>query len=102
MKNPLLVSMAALPLALCALDLSDKADIRFAETYAFSTNRAAQIAIAPAMNEGMWFNAATVENVETLRRRGVLVISPREGDLACGRVGLGRVPEPREIFVELK
>ena len=39
MKNSLLVSLAALPLALCALNLSDKSDIRFAEAYAFSTNR---------------------------------------------------------------
>ena len=44
MKRKLIFSVAALPLALCALDLSDKADIRFAETYAFSTNRAALIA----------------------------------------------------------
>ena len=44
MKNPLLVSMTALPFALCALDLSDKADIRFAESYAYSTNRTALIA----------------------------------------------------------
>ena len=62
----------------------------------------AQIAIAPAMNEGMWLNAATVENVETLRRRGVLVISPREGDLACGTAGAGRMAEPKDIFEELK
>jgi phosphopantothenoylcysteine synthetase/decarboxylase len=62
----------------------------------------AQIAIAPAMNEGMWLNAATVENVETLRRRGVLVISPREGDLACGTAGAGRMAEPNDIFEELK
>ena len=47
MKNSLLVSLAALPLALCALNLSDKSDIRFAEAYAFSTNRAALIATLP-------------------------------------------------------
>jgi len=62
----------------------------------------AQIAVAPAMNDGMWGAPATIENIEKLRSRGVLVMSPREGDLACGRRGLGRMPEPQEIFEELK
>ncbi len=61
----------------------------------------AKIAVAPAMNDGMWCAAATIENIEKLRARGVLVMSPREGDLACGRRGLGRMPEPDEIFAEL-
>lgn len=62
----------------------------------------AQVAVAPAMNEGMWLAAATQENVEKLVRRGVLVVRPREGDLACGVRGAGRMAEPREIFEELK
>ena len=57
--------------------------------------------VAPAMNDGMWGAAATIENIEKLRARGILVMSPREGDLACGRRGLGRMPEPDEIFAEL-
>ena len=61
----------------------------------------AKIAVAPAMNDGMWGAAATAENIEKLRARGVLVMSPREGELACGRSGLGRMPEPEEIFEEL-
>ena len=63
MKNPLLVSMTALPLALCALDLSDKADIRFAESYAFSTNRAEQIATLRPESKA-WF-AYSILNAET-------------------------------------
>ena len=63
MKNPLLVSMAALPLALCALNLSDKADIRFAETYAFSTNRAALIATLSPESKA-WFTYSIL-NAET-------------------------------------
>lgn len=62
----------------------------------------AQIVVAPAMNDGMWGAQATLENIEKLRSRGVLVLSPREGELACGRSGLGRMPEPAEIFEELK
>ena len=62
----------------------------------------AQVAVAPAMNCGMWGSAATQENVAALVGRGVLVIRPREGDLACGASGAGRMAEPREIFEELK
>ncbi|MBO7687446.1 MAG: hypothetical protein J6V72_13730 [Kiritimatiellae bacterium] len=54
MKNSPLIPLAALPLALCALDLSDKTDIRFAESYAFSTNRAELVATLPPESKG-WF-----------------------------------------------
>jgi phosphopantothenoylcysteine decarboxylase/phosphopantothenate--cysteine ligase len=53
---------------------------------------------APAMNPRMWSHAATRENVETLRRRGVELIGPEHGDTAEGEVGLGRMTEPEEIF----
>ena len=61
----------------------------------------APIVVAPAMNDGMWGAAATAGNIEKLRARGVRVMTPGEGDLACGRSGLGRMPEPAEIFEEL-
>ncbi|MBQ6925862.1 MAG: hypothetical protein IJQ73_14590 [Kiritimatiellae bacterium] len=60
-----------------------------------------QIAVAPAMNDGMWTNPATQENIAVLRSRGVLVISPHEGALACGSVGPGRMAEPSDIYKEL-
>lgn len=60
MKNSLLVSLAALPLALCALNLSDKSDIRFAEAYAFSTNRAALIATLPPESKA-WFTYSILD-----------------------------------------
>lgn len=63
MKNSLFVSLAALPLALCALDLSDKADIRFAEAYAFSSNRTAQIASLRPDSKA-WFTYSVL-NAET-------------------------------------
>src|ERR1700674_3404953 len=47
--------------------------------------------VAPAMNVNMWEHAATQENVETLRARGVHVVPPEEGYLACGMTGAGRL-----------
>ena len=46
----------------------------------------------------MWANPATQENVAALRARGVVVIGPVEGDLACGAAGAGRMVEPEAIF----
>lgn len=48
---------------------------------------------APAMNVRMWGHAATAANVATLRARGVTVIEPDEGEMACGEFGAGRLPE---------
>jgi len=53
--------------------------------------------IVPAMNTRMYDNAATQANLETLRRRGWLVMEPAEGHLACGETGRGKMPEPDEI-----
>lgn len=60
-----------------------------------------QVAVAPAMNEGMWANEATQENLEVLRKRGILVIPPDVGSLACGSSGAGRMAAPERIFEEL-
>ena len=56
-----------------------------------------QILAAPAMNVRMWLNAATQDNLATLKRRGVLFVGPNEGDMACGEFGPGRMAEPEEI-----
>jgi phosphopantothenoylcysteine decarboxylase/phosphopantothenate--cysteine ligase len=56
------------------------------------------VLVAPAMNPRMWANAATRENVETLRARGVELIGPEAGDTAEGEVGVGRMSEPETIF----
>ena len=58
----------------------------------------APLLIAPAMNTGMWENAATRQNVETLRARGARLIGPEGGFLACGDQGAGRMSEPENIF----
>lgn len=57
----------------------------------------APIAIAPAMNQGMWSNIATQQNLDLLTARGVKVFGPASGEQACGDVGLGRMLEPQEI-----
>jgi phosphopantothenoylcysteine decarboxylase / phosphopantothenate---cysteine ligase len=51
----------------------------------------APVVVAPAMNVNMWEHAATQENIETLRARGVQVVAPEEGYLACGMTGAGRL-----------
>ena len=58
---------------------------------------AAPVTVAPAMNQQMWHAAATQENVEVLRRRGVQILGPGAGDQACGDVGPGRMLEPVDI-----
>jgi len=57
----------------------------------------APVMVAPAMNVRMWEHPATRANVETLRARGVTVIEPGSGYLACGMVGGGRLAEPAAI-----
>lgn len=61
----------------------------------------APIAIAPAMNQQMWQNQATVDNMALLQKRGVLILGPDSGDQACGEVGLGRMLEPVDIATQL-
>ena len=55
------------------------------------------VLIAPAMNVNMWNSAPVRANLEALRARGVHVVEPSSGDLACGWVGEGRLAEPPEI-----
>jgi len=57
----------------------------------------APIALAPAMNQAMWENAATRANVDVLRKRGILLLGPGEGEQACGETGEGRMLEPAEL-----
>ncbi len=55
------------------------------------------ILIAPAMNVRMWDHPATQANIAMLRERGVTLVGPNEGDMACGEFGYGRMAEPHEI-----
>ena len=62
----------------------------------------APIAVAPAMNDGMWENPVTQDNIAALEKRGITVIGPESGDLACGTKGKGRMMDPQKIFEALK
>ncbi len=57
----------------------------------------APVLAAPAMNMNMWQHPAVQANLDILRQRGVRVIDPGTGDLACGMVGAGRMAEPEAI-----
>jgi phosphopantothenoylcysteine decarboxylase/phosphopantothenate--cysteine ligase len=57
----------------------------------------APVVVAPAMNVNMWNHAATQANLEILRRRGVRIVEPGEGYLACGMIGSGRLAENETI-----
>lgn len=61
----------------------------------------APIYVAPAMNEHMWENPATIRNVAQLKADGKVVIEPASGFLAEGYNGKGRLPEPEEIFEQV-
>lgn len=62
----------------------------------------APLLVAPAMNDKMWRNPATVANVGTVRERGVHVLGVGEGDLACGCQGSGRMQEPEDILHDIE
>ena len=60
-------------------------------------------AVAPAMNDRMYADAATQANLATLRERGVRVIEPEEGALASrGEHGVGRLPSPERLLAEVE
>ena len=56
------------------------------------------ISIAPAMNQAMWKDNRTQENLENLQKKGFQICGPGSGEQACGDVGLGRMLEPLEIL----
>ena len=56
------------------------------------------IALAPAMNQAMWRDSRTQENLESLISNGFTICGPDSGEQACGDVGLGRMSEPIEIL----
>nr|WP_241094957.1 flavoprotein [Marinicauda algicola] len=55
------------------------------------------VVMAPAMNVRMWQHPATQANLETLKSRGVTIVDPDEGEMACGEFGPGRLAEPVRI-----
>jgi len=61
----------------------------------------APVVVAPAMNVNMWSHPATQANLEILRKRGVRIVEPGEGYLACGMTGPGRLAENESIVAAL-
>src|SRR5271165_4282834 len=62
----------------------------------------APVVVAPAMNVNMWNHAATRENIDMLRARGVKIVDPDEGYLACGMTGAGRLASQEQIVAAVR
>lgn len=58
----------------------------------------APILVSPAMNTNMYENPVVQDNISTLQRYGMKVITPASGHLACGDAGVGKMPEPETLF----
>lgn len=59
----------------------------------------APMAIAPAMNQGMWHKGATQDNLDVLQNRGVFILGPDSGSQACGDIGMGRMLDVDDLVV---
>ena len=59
---------------------------------------AKDVVVCPAMNTNMYNSPVVQENLNCLKDKGVNILSPAEGELACGTSGVGRMPEPEAIF----
>jgi phosphopantothenoylcysteine decarboxylase/phosphopantothenate--cysteine ligase len=84
-------------------DIMAKMAVGIADDLATTTLMATDkpVMIAPSMNVMMWTHPATQANLETLKARGVTVVGPGVGDLACGEVGDGRLAEVPDIIAAL-
>lgn len=71
-----------------------------ASTVLLATDK--RVLVAPAMNVRMWGHAATQANMATLRARGVAVVGPDEGAMACNEWGAGRLSEPAAILAAIE
>ncbi len=60
------------------------------------------VMVVPAMNVRMWEHPATQDNIATLKRRGVRVVGPVEGAMACGEYGMGRMSEVPDIVTAVE
>jgi len=60
------------------------------------------VLVCPAMNERMWLHPATQENAERLKRFGYYFVEPREGLLACGDTGIGKLADMEDILKKIE
>ena len=91
-------------IAPCTANTIAKLSYGQADTLLTVTAVAAQcpLIIAPAMDGGMFDHVATQENIDTLKKRGTVIIGPSEGHLASGLTGTGRLLEPAEIIGHIR
>ncbi len=91
--------MAALVVAPATANIIGKLALGIADDFLTSRYLAtrAPVIIAPAMNTNMFEHEAVVENLAKLRGRGVHIVGPGEGYLACGWIGKGRLAEPADV-----
>lgn len=61
-----------------------------------------RVMTAPSMNVRMWEHEATVSNLHRLRQRGIEILGPESGDMACGEYGEGRMVEPADILAAIQ
>src|SRR5246127_2542611 len=94
----------AIVIAPASADVIAKAAVGIADDIVTTVLLAAQcpVAFAPAMNVHMYAHPTVVENLARLKARGVTVIEPVSGDLACGYQGKGRLPNPVAIVEEVE
>lgn len=62
----------------------------------------APLIIAPAMNENMWLNPATQDNLRIIKSRGAIIVNPERGQLACGWAGEGRLAPIDKIMAAIE
>jgi phosphopantothenoylcysteine decarboxylase / phosphopantothenate---cysteine ligase len=97
-------SADAIVIAPATADVIAKASVGIADdiltTVLLATR--AKVAFAPAMNVHMYEHPTVAENLAKLRSRGVTIIDPAEGALACGYEGMGRLPDPAIIVAEIE
>lgn len=91
---------AAMVVAPCSAQTLARLAWGFADDLLTATALAleAPLLVAPAMNSRMWRHPAVQDNVEHLRRRGVRIIPPASGELACGEQGPGRLADLPDIL----
>jgi phosphopantothenoylcysteine decarboxylase / phosphopantothenate---cysteine ligase len=92
-------SIAALVVAPATADILAKFALGIANDFLTTLYLAttAPVVVAPAMNVNMWEHPATRQNLEILRQRGVRVVDPGSGYLACGMTGPGRLAENEAV-----
>src|SRR6202142_1139826 len=102
--NPVAQRTALLLIAPATADILGKFANGIAEDFLSTLYLAtkAPVIVAPAMNVNMWEHAATQQNLAALRARGVHVVSPDEGYLACGMVGGGRLAATDSIVKKVR